>query len=234
MIRTYGGGRINHGASQAGSSPAFVAIPATFYETFFPSTENPISESGKWLNGATDGLDWIDLQTSPGKLFANAFDPAPGGVMDGLAQLSRTFLACTSNQYAEGTIFSTYSGGGPPSGSHEAEVHCNMTITAHSVTGYECYLNWAGNHTLVRWNGVFGDFTPLASNNISTFTAPVAGDVIRIENNSGVLSCYQNGVLRTQATDTTFTNGNPGMGNNAVSPATLNAYGFSRWKGGNL
>lgn len=207
---------------------------ATSFTTSFPATENPISQGGIWVNGATDGLDWTDIQTTPGKMIASAFDSAVGGVQDGLAQLKRSFLACASAQYSDGTIF--IANGYAPT-SHEVEVLCNFTITAHSATGYECYLSTAGNHTLVRWNGAFGDFTALASNNVSTFTAPVDGDVIRIEHLAdGTLNCYQNGVLRTTAVDTTFTGGNPGLGNNPSSTggSVLASYGLKSWRCGSL
>lgn len=209
------------------------AAPVT-YSTAFPLTENPISQGGIFLTGATDGLDWTDIQTTPGKMIASAFDPAVGGVMDGVAQLKRTYLACLGKQYSQGAIF--IAGGYHPT-SHETEVFCNLTITAHSITGYELYLSTEGNHTLVRWNGAFNDFTPLASNNVSTFTAPVDGDVIRIEHLlDGTLNCYQNGVLRTTANDTTYFSGNPGFGNNPASGggAVLASYGLKSWTCGSL
>lgn len=209
--------------------------PVTFYQTAFPATEDPISQGGIWTTGLTDGLDWTDIQTTPGKMFASALDSASGGVQDGLAALKRSFAAFAAKQYSEGTIFLTP--GYNPANGHETEVLCNFKITAHSATGYELYLGTGGTHTLVRWNGPFGDFTPLASNNVSTFTVPVDGDVIRIEHLlDGTLNCYQNGILRTTFNDTTFFDGNPGFGNNPVpgSGTLLNGYGLKFWKGGSL
>lgn len=213
------------------------AAPITQFSTLFPLTENPISDGGKWLNGLTDGLDWNDIQTNSGHEYAAAFDSAAGGVSDGICNLKRSFLACTRKQFSEGLVFRA--GGYAPNVAHEIAVYVNMTIAAHSVTGYECYIGSGGTHTLVRWNGPWNNFTPLASNNVSTFTASADGDVIRIENDgAGNLSCYQNGILRTTATDTTHTGGNPGIGNNPPTggspPAVLANLGFSRWTGGNL
>jgi hypothetical protein len=37
--------------------------------TNFPLTEDPISEGGNWIGGGTTGLDWNNVQTTPG--FAN-------------------------------------------------------------------------------------------------------------------------------------------------------------------
>lgn len=202
------------------------------FTTTFPNTEAPLN-STQWLLGLNDGLDWLNMRSLPGQAFASAFDP--DGVTDAVAQLKRSFLACTPQQYAEGTVFVTYGGGGPPSVTHEIEVFVNMTITANSITGYECYVNFFNNHTLVRWNGPHNNFTPLASNNVSAFTAPVEDDVIRIEHfANGDLVCKQNGIVRTTANDSTYMNGNPGMGNNPVAPATLNGIGWKRWTGGNL
>lgn len=209
--------------------------PATTFTTTFSGTENPISQGGIWLTGLTDGVAWNDLQTTPGKVFASAFDT--DGVTDGIAQLKRSFLACNSKQFSQGTCFTTYTGSGA-SGTHEIEVFSNLTITPSSITGYECYVNLSANHTLVRWNGAHNDFTPLASNNISTFTAPVEGDVIRIENDgTGLLSCFQNGVLRTQFFDDTFLDGNPGIGNNPTTGGigiTLSGTGWKSWTCGNF
>jgi hypothetical protein len=36
---------------------ACITAGATTYSTTFPGTENPISESGNWVNGGTTGLD---------------------------------------------------------------------------------------------------------------------------------------------------------------------------------
>ena len=44
------------------------AIAGT-YTTNFPLTENPIFEGGHWINGLTNGIDWSDVQTIPGKAF---------------------------------------------------------------------------------------------------------------------------------------------------------------------
>src|SRR5438445_9866419 len=42
---------------------------AQSYTTSFPGTENPISESGNWINGGTTGLDWGNVQTTAAKAF---------------------------------------------------------------------------------------------------------------------------------------------------------------------
>lgn len=220
-------------SSYRGNRPA--ALVVSSYSTSFPATENPISQGGIWLTGLTDGLDWNDVQTVPGKFYASAFDTASGGVADGVAQLKRSFLACAAKQFSEGTLFLV--GGYNPSVAHEANVFVNFRITAHGITGYEFYVSVAGSSALVRWNGASGDFTPLASGNVSAVTAPADGDVLRIEHLlDGTINCYQNGILRTTANDTTYFDGNPGIGNNPASGgnAVLSSYGFKSLKCGSL
>src|SRR5262249_9167673 len=39
------------------------------YSTRFPLNEAPISEGGKWINGAKDGIDWYDVITRNGVAF---------------------------------------------------------------------------------------------------------------------------------------------------------------------
>src|SRR5258706_9797571 len=36
------------------------------YTTNFPLAENPISESGNWVNGGTIGIDWTNVSTASG------------------------------------------------------------------------------------------------------------------------------------------------------------------------
>lgn len=201
------------------------------YSTAFPATQNPINQSGIWLNGFTDGLDWIDIQTTPGKMLAAAIDSAVGGVQDGIANLKRSFLACDSNQYSQGVIFRQ---GGYSGVSHECEVHCNQTISAHSATGYEAYWGIGNTHTLVRWNGAFGDFTALASGNVNASSDPADGDVIRIWRSGNTVYCSQNGVIISSAVDTTFMGGNPGLGNNPTTGSTIANYGLKSWSCGSL
>ena len=39
---------------------------AMSYRTTFPDAENPISQGSSWYNGADDGIDWCNVQTSIG------------------------------------------------------------------------------------------------------------------------------------------------------------------------
>ena len=46
-----------------------MAVSVRSYSTRFPRDEDPISEGGVWLNGRTDGIDWIDCITKDGVCF---------------------------------------------------------------------------------------------------------------------------------------------------------------------
>ncbi len=41
-------------------------VPVRSYSTRFEHDEDPISEGGMWINGQTDGIDWIDCMTQNG------------------------------------------------------------------------------------------------------------------------------------------------------------------------
>jgi hypothetical protein len=93
------------------------------------------------------------------------------------------------------------------------ELLLRFSDDANNARGYECLFNYAGGVQIVRWNGALGDFTVL------TTTGPgglgrdlVSGDVIKATIVGNVISSYINGVLRAQATDSTFATGQPGIG----------------------
>lgn len=176
--------------------------PNGFYTTNFPLTENPISEGGIWLNGLTDGLDWSDVQTTPGKAF-NTEDPATPGTPDGTAILKGTW---GPDQTVTGTAFRGVSS------ANETEFRVRSTLSAHSCTGYE--INFSGGYTqIVRWNGAFGDFTVLADNHSFSLQdgdkckVTIIGTTITVYVDSGSGYAQVN-----TATDATFSSGNPGIG----------------------
>lgn len=203
----------------------------TSYSTSFPATENPISEGGIWLNGLTDGLDWNDIQTVPGKAYAATLDTAPGGDSDDICVLKPAFFACTANQFSQATVFRN--GGYSPSGSHEISLLVRFAISAHSAAGYEWYVNQNGGSSIVRWNGAHSSFDIIAS---PTCNAPANGDVFRMEISGTTITVYQNGVSKGTVNNSTFSTGNPGFGNNPSTggTATVSGMGYSAWSGGNL
>lgn len=222
--------------------------PAGIYQTTFPLTENPISESGRWTNGDTVGLDWQDIQTNGSEAYGVAVS---AGYDDCLACLSGFN---DTSHYAQGTVYKA--GGYSPGGgaSHEVELLAGWTISAHVAKGYEC--TWdisASGPQLVRWNGASGNFTltqgandnagtgkswtdvpsgsgssQLANGDVVKFTYSVSGSVV-------TLTVYQNGVQVFTCQDTSpyaILSGQPGMGLFGRTGATMSSYCWAAFEAG--
>jgi hypothetical protein len=179
------------------------------YTTNFPLTENPISESGHWINGGTTGLDWTNVRTTPGMAFGTMPGNATGNSVyaDSTAVLSGTW-GPTQTVQATVSVIST------PSSSVSAEVELRLrtTITAHSITGYEvnCSVRTGNGYLqIVRWNGPLGNFTYLPG---GPAVQCVNGDVLKATISGSAITVYLNGVQMAQATDSTYTSGSPGIG----------------------
>jgi hypothetical protein len=208
-------------------------LAASSFFTTFPLTENPLSESGKWLNGATDGIVWQDFKTLNSLACAgHTSSTSPPPYDDAIAQLKTSAIALPVNHYIQGVV--KRAGGYNPAGTHELGLFVRMTITANNVTGYEIYVSTSASHTLVRWNGALNDFTALASGNISAVTVPADGDIVRLEASGSRISFYQNGLLRTQVTDTNFATGQSGLQSYMVSGGTPESYGYDSITSGAL
>lgn len=203
--------------SAGGGSP-------TSYSTLFPGTENPISESGKWVCGGTTGLDWNNPRTTPGKCFASAIVST---VDDDIACLSTTF---GPNQFAQATAFRQVGYTAPDS--HESEVLLRFKITAHSARGYEIVWTFDGAMAIVRWNGALNDFDVLFGP--TNINAAVTGDVFRAEMNGATITVYKNGVSVGTVDDSTYTDGQPGVGFFPRTGATPESYCWSAFSGGEL
>ena len=190
-----------------------------YYSTSFSGTENPISESGNWINGLVVGLDWQDVQKTPGLAFGDA--ATPSGYSDPTAIVAG---AWGPNHYVETVIYNNISGGDVG----EFEIRLRTTITAHSITGYELLWDSSGTFQLVRWNGPVEDFTLLSGTLHSAFGSPVTGDVFKGDVGSdNQIRIYKNGVLKyTGDADSTYTTGSPGIGFFRRSGA-MSDFGFS-------
>jgi hypothetical protein len=181
---------------------------AQTYSTIFPLTENPISESGRWINGNNAGLDWSDVQTTPGLAFGTQL--GTNGFDDAVALLTGPWGA---DQSVEATVFSVNQN---LSFIQEVELWLRGNVTAHSITGYEIYFRCTrslggGYMQISRWNGPFGDFTSVP------FSGPGSNgvqnaDVIKASIVGSTITVWLNGVVIGTATDATFASGNPGMG----------------------
>src|SRR5262249_21110591 len=123
---------VSDGTNATSSSPLVIRANSSNtgnYATSFPLNENPISESGLWLNGKTDGLDWANIRTTPGLAFGT--ETGSGGYDDSTAVLKGTW---GPNQSAKATVhIGARAGGGT---FKEVEIRLRSTISAHSCTGY--------------------------------------------------------------------------------------------------
>jgi hypothetical protein len=202
---------------------------ANSYTTSFPSTENPISESGMWINGGTTGINWTNVQTTPGL----AFGTMPG-ILSGVGVYADSTAVLAGNwgpnQTATATILISDASG--LSGVfEECELRLRTTVTAGSITGYEINASASINPNnfymqIVRWDGPLGSFTQL-SGSTQQFAS---GDTITATISGSTITAYHNGVPVMTATDSTFQSGSPGIGFFLQGAIGLNAnYGFSNF-----
>jgi hypothetical protein len=192
------------------------------YTTHFPATENPISEGGAWTTGASTGLDWSDVRTTPGLAFGTQTGFA--GYNDSIAVLNGTW---SSDQSATGIVHTTNKQAGDVF--EEAEVLLRFAIAPHVARGYELNFSMRSDGAyaqIVRWNGALGDFTLLDARSIPPVNEGdrVSGSIV-----GSTITTYVNGVEIFHVTDSTFTDGNPGVGFYLQSTTGLNPedYGFT-------
>jgi len=200
------------------------------YETNFARAENPISESGKWLNGHADGLDWTDVRTTPGFAFGTEIGgrrPAPQKYDDSTAILKgawgpdQTVQATVHsvNPNQDGKVF------------EEVELRLRSSISAHSCKGYEVMFRCSriprAYCNIARWEGPLGKFTMLKENYGSEYGVK-DGDVVKASMIGQLLTVYINGAKVVQLSDDRFANGNPGVGYYLEGAAgVMGDFGFS-------
>jgi hypothetical protein len=179
------------------------AIAGT-YTTNFPLTENPISEGGNWINGLTNGIDWSDVQTIPGKAFGTQTGIGLN-FADSTALLTGSWGPTQTVQavvYILATDSTTF---------EEVELRLRSSLSVHSCTGYEVNFSVKPDNPycqIVRWNGPLGDFTLLDARSVGV----VNGDVVKATIIGSTITCYINGAVIFSVTDSTYSSGNPGMG----------------------
>ena len=200
------------------------------YSTNFPQTENPISENGHWISGGAKGVDWGNVVTVRGKVFGDQTPNSPP-YKDPTAILTGHWEA---DQTAEGTVYSTKPN---PHYYQEVEIRLRTSISAHSITGYEifsrCLKTGAAYISIVKWNGPLGDFTELTHLDGSQYGVKT-GDVLKATIVGNVITGYINGIPMTQATDDTYTTGNPGVGFNYGVGNTNADFGFTNFSASSL
>jgi hypothetical protein len=223
-------------------------VPVRSYSTRFEHDEDPISEGGMWINGQTDGIDWIDCMTQNGgevcgkvsrmtvaeRRAEQVHDEAgdddtgtAGDYDDPTAVLSGEW---GRNQYGKATVFCRN-----PTNKYfqEVEIRLRSSITPHSCTGYEVF--WRALKTdegyaeIVRWNGAIGDFTSLARK-VGTEFGVKDGDVVEASIEGDLIRGFINGVEVISATDDVFAEGAPGVGFNFFVSNTNVDHGFTSFE----
>lgn len=206
------------------SAPVFAAppVPGT-YSTSFPATENPLSESGNWVQPAT--AVWNTSVRSVANTAAFG-DPASAGTNDSIVCLTGNTYGKT--QTVTGVVYRNGS-----FGSAEIELHVLMSFNTTQVFTYELDLTPSGVF-VVKWLGTqnsisvlngSGDAydTPLADGDVWEFKAFYVSTTLHLE-------ARQNGVLISSVTDASpYTTGNPGMGFDVGAGGTFNHLGWKSY-----
>lgn len=217
---------------------------ALSYSSSFSGTENPLSESGEWINGSSASSDFGNMQKTPGLAFGVSLPTTYG---DPTAVLTGTW---GQSQTAQGTV--SIPGATPSGCCSEVEIRLRTSISTNSITGYELLCPVWGSpgygYQIVRWNGANGQFVYL---NTSSAHQCVNGDVLKgvVSGTSPVtIDFYNNGVLVLSACDNgqasggscggngysgpggaagPFTSGTPGIGMYNSGGSAWNSFGFS-------
>jgi hypothetical protein len=203
----------------------------TSYDTSFPATENPLSQSSRWRVGGVTGF-YRNPRTTSGRCFAASF-VTPDEYDDCLAHLQGH--AISANHYVEGTIYRE-SGYDTPGATHEVGLYLRMTIGEEFVSGYEFLFEAQGSFQVVRWEGTHHTIDNFFTGIDVSGSSPGAlshGDVVRVEVVDDEFAALLNGVEFASFTDDTFSTGSPGLGffvrEGSTTPAN---YCFSRWRAG--
>lgn len=186
---------------RAADASALSQPAGAFYSTDFPLFENPISEAGVWFNRSQL---WTKVRTYNRLAFGT--NGARDSYDDSYAYLS----GFGADQQGQAVIYvDPYLTGDP----HEVELLLRCADSAQSTRCYECLFSYYGGVQIVRWNGPFGDFTVLPGRGPSYFgRALVTGDVVKATVIGDRISAYINGALMLEATDSRWTDGQPGIG----------------------
>ena len=199
------------------------------YSTNFPLMENPISESGAWINGGVQGLDWTSVRTMPGMAVGTMPGNATGNSQyaDSTAVLAGTW---SPDQTAQATIF-VNNASGESGVFEEVELHLRTTVTPHSISGYEINCSVSTNPDnfylqILRWNGPLNSWTLLDSR----VAHAVNGDVLGATIVGNTITAYLNGSAIFSVNDNTYTSGSPGIGFFLQGATGVNAnYGFTNF-----
>ena len=213
-----------------------------FYSTSFVASQNPLSEGGNWRNGATNAQNWSDFRSTGGKAFGTqtgtntntAIGVTPSKYNDSSAVLNGPF---TPDQYASAKVYSA-----PPNDAGyatEVELFLRGSSASGNLRGYEIeYSANLGNQyfDIVRWNGQVADFTPLL-HIAGAMGYAASGDFLEAQIIGSTINAFKNGTLVASWSDTTWTNGSPGMGqylHDTTATADVTTYGFTSYSAKSL
>jgi hypothetical protein len=190
--------------------------PLTAARTQLLPDVNGIVPVSSYLNSAFDnfnrangavGANWSVTLNGLNVASNNIQGTATGGNNVGLWNAN----SFSGNQFAEATITALNGTTDFPG------VAVNMSGTNN---WYYCTEDTT---TLFLQKNIAGSVT-----NTSGAVSGAVGDVLRIENNNGSITCYRNGASALAITDSTLTAGNPGVVMNG------NVATMKNWSGGNL
>jgi hypothetical protein len=205
---------------------------AKSYSTKFPNAEDPISEGGKWISGKKAGLDWADVQVTPGFAFGTEIGgnrPAPEKYDDSTALLTGTW---GPNQTVEARVHRINKD--KDNIYEEVELRLRSSLSPHNCTGYEvmfrCSKSPKAYCSIARWDGILGAFMMLKQAHGSQYGV-ADGDVVKASIKGEVITVWLNGVQILQTRDYLFKSGNPGIGFYLEGATGVNKqYGFSSFK----
>jgi hypothetical protein len=202
-----------------------VGLSAQTYSTSFDLTEDPISESNRWINGGDIALDWANASTASGVVIGRQSGSA--GYDDATALLAGSW---GPDQTVEAQVYTKNQTDGFY---EEVELRLRSTLSPHINAGYEinfrCLKTSHGYMQIVRWNGLLGDFAYLAEKSGAQYGVS-DGDVVKATIVGQVITAYINGIEVARVTDSTFATGSPGVGFFLSHPAGTNTdYGFTRF-----
>src|SRR5262249_16172086 len=115
----------------------------------------------------------------------------------------------------------------------EVELLLRWSDSAHNAQGYEINIQMSGAYAqIVRWNGPFGSFQELTR--AASPPAPKTGHVYKATIVRNTISVYFNNQLLMQATDSTWSTGQPGMGFFVEPGASNSEFGFTSYTANGL
>jgi hypothetical protein len=197
------------------------------YHTFFKAgTENPISESGAWVN---NGTLWTKVQTTSGLAFGT--QDGSGGFDDSFAHLS----GFGADHRCRGIVKK-----GTTQNYQEVELLLRASSSSSSATFYECNLSHDGVYAeIVLWRGGLGSFAYMTTQGAGGPGSVSDGDVFEAQIVGNIIKTFINGTLLNTCDITNnlagnppaqvYNTGNPGMAFYLAGPGSLDQYGFSSY-----